>query len=154
MGPSAGNDSAESQDLQRLSAVVIALQTEAETQGPNSTPPDGKNVRCDPTNDQPLEVLSVDRLAQSLLWCDLQHHSSSSFLLRSTSLSGDDLMSSPKSCRPRCTSSNVSNFTLTLVSRLTFNSCDGLLVKEVTVPAAHQQLDIPTLHLRSMRLSP
>jgi hypothetical protein len=43
MGPSAGNDSAESQDLQRLSAVVIALQTEAETQGPNSTPPDGKN---------------------------------------------------------------------------------------------------------------
>ena len=43
MGPSAGNDSAELQDLQRLSAVVIALQTEAETQGPNSTPPDGKN---------------------------------------------------------------------------------------------------------------
>ncbi len=43
MGPSAGNDSAESQDLQRLSAVVIALQTEAETQGPNSPPPDGKN---------------------------------------------------------------------------------------------------------------
>ena len=43
MEPSAGNDSAESQDLQRLSAVVIALQTEAETQGPNSTPPDGKN---------------------------------------------------------------------------------------------------------------
>src|SRR6478672_9736717 len=43
MGPSAGNDSAESQDLRRLSAVVIALQTEAETQGPNSTPPDGKN---------------------------------------------------------------------------------------------------------------
>ena len=40
---SPGNDSAESQDLQRLSAVVIALQTEAETQGPNSTPPDGKN---------------------------------------------------------------------------------------------------------------
>ena len=43
MGPSAGNDSAESQDLQRLSAVVIALQTEAETQGPNSTHPDGQN---------------------------------------------------------------------------------------------------------------
>src|SRR4051812_48440404 len=46
MGPSAGNDSAESQDLQRLSAVVIALQTEAETQGPISTPPEGtKDVK-------------------------------------------------------------------------------------------------------------
>ena len=44
MEPSAGNDSAESQDLQRLSAVVIALQTEAETQGPNSTPPEDAEI--------------------------------------------------------------------------------------------------------------
>jgi len=43
MGPSAGNVSAYSQDLKRNWAVVIALQTEAETQGPNSTPPDSKN---------------------------------------------------------------------------------------------------------------
>jgi hypothetical protein len=43
MVPSAGVDTAESQDLQRLSAVVIALRREAETQGPNSTFPVGKN---------------------------------------------------------------------------------------------------------------
>jgi hypothetical protein len=43
MGPSAGNDTGDSEDLHRLSAVVIALQREAETQGPRSPLPDGKN---------------------------------------------------------------------------------------------------------------
>ena len=43
MGPSAGNDTGGSEDLHRLSAVVVALQREAQTQGPMSTRPDGEN---------------------------------------------------------------------------------------------------------------
>ena len=43
MGPSARNDAGASEDLQRLSAVVIALQREAQTQGPKSILPDGED---------------------------------------------------------------------------------------------------------------
>jgi hypothetical protein len=43
MGASSGNDTVGSQDLHRLSALVIALQREAQTQGPKSTLPDGEN---------------------------------------------------------------------------------------------------------------
>ena len=43
MGPSAGNDTGGSEDLHRLSAVVVALQREAQTQEPKSTLPDGEN---------------------------------------------------------------------------------------------------------------
>ena len=43
MRPSAGNDTADSGDLQRLSAVVIALQREAEGQGASLPLPEGEN---------------------------------------------------------------------------------------------------------------
>ena len=43
MGPSARNDAGASEDLHRLSAVVIALQREAQTQGPKSILPDGED---------------------------------------------------------------------------------------------------------------
>jgi hypothetical protein len=43
MGASSGNDTVGSEDLHRLSALVIALQREAQTQGPKSTLPDGEN---------------------------------------------------------------------------------------------------------------
>ena len=43
MGPSARNDTGGSEDLRRLSAVVISLQREAQTQGPKSTLPDGED---------------------------------------------------------------------------------------------------------------